>query len=119
MQDRDERTTADLGPQPSEFDIPLAALANNILNVRLEFSLALNYVEIPGSKLNLRENLIDAVDVTKIACESASDVMYVDGCCVCERLALRQNWNCVRAAICRSAVTHRDAETNPDRKDSL
>lgn len=62
------KTTTVLGLDTLEFDIPLAALANNILNVRLDLSLALNCVEVLGSGLNLRENFIDAVDVTTIAC---------------------------------------------------
>ena len=40
-----------------------------MLNVRLELLLALNYVELPRSELNLRENFIDAVNITKIAYE--------------------------------------------------
>ena len=67
--DRDQRTTINLGPQPGELDLPLAALANNMLNVRLELMLALYYVELPRSELNLRENFIDAVNITRIARE--------------------------------------------------
>ena len=98
---RDERTTANLGPQPGEVDIPLAALANNMLNVRLESWLALNYVEMPVSEPNLRENFIDAVDIAKVECEHVSMMLYVDGLSVCKRLALRQIWDCVRAVVCK------------------
>ena len=40
-----------------------------MLNVRLELSLAEKYVKLPRSELNLRENFIDAVNITRIACE--------------------------------------------------
>jgi hypothetical protein len=40
-----------------------------MLNVRLELMLALYYVELPRSELNLRENFIDAVNITRIARE--------------------------------------------------
>ena len=52
----------------SEHDIPLAALANNMLNVRLDLSLAFGY-GVRETGANLRENFIDAVDITRIACE--------------------------------------------------
>jgi hypothetical protein len=45
-------------------DIPLAALANNMLNVRLVSLLALLFDAVCGLNANLRENFIDAVDIT-------------------------------------------------------
>ena len=66
------------GPAPVVFDIPLAALANNMLNVRLRSPLALKSVQLPGSGSNLRENFIDAVDVTRISCEQVFKMPYVD-----------------------------------------
>ena len=67
LKDRD--STINLGLQNLALDIPLAALANNMLNVRLKLSLALINVELPGSELHLRENFIDAVNITRIACK--------------------------------------------------
>jgi hypothetical protein len=66
-EDRD--STTNLGLRSLALDIPLAALANNILNVRLKLSLALDNLELPRLELHLRENFIDAVDITRIACE--------------------------------------------------
>ena len=65
----DRVPTTNLGLHDLALDIPLAALANNMLNVRLKLSLASIYVELPGSELNLRQNFIDAVDITRIACQ--------------------------------------------------
>ena len=62
-----------------------------MLNVRLESWLALNYVEMPVSEPNLRENFIDAVDIAKVECEHVSMMLYVDGLSVCKRLAPKTN----------------------------
>ena len=66
---KDRDSTINLGLRSLALDIPLAALANNMLNVRLNLSLALNNAELPGSELHLRENFIDAVNITRIACK--------------------------------------------------
>ena len=66
---KDRESTTNLGLHSLALDIPLAALANNMLNVRLKLLLALNYVELPGSELHLRKNFIDAVNITRIACK--------------------------------------------------
>jgi hypothetical protein len=67
---------------------------------RLVFSFELRGVH--GSEANLREDLIDAVDVTKIACQQDSKILYqkvVDRDGVCRRFALRRSRSCARQIV--------------------
>ena len=54
---KDRNSTINLGLRNLALDIPLAALANNMLNVRLKLSLALNNLELPGSEIALTREL--------------------------------------------------------------
>jgi hypothetical protein len=82
-------------------DIPLAALANNMLNVRLDSLLALLFGGVCRLDANLRENFIDTVDITRVMCQQTSealDEIHPEWSGVCERFALATGRVQVRAA---------------------
>jgi hypothetical protein len=72
-----------------------------MLNVRLDSLLALLFGGVCRLDANLRENFIDAVDITRAACQQTSKALHhcdLNWGGVCERFALATGRVQVRAA---------------------